>query len=230
MRKLLALVVTGLLVAPASATIYNDATGDLHDGTGGGANFSGFTHLDIASLEITDDGASTINFTFTLVGDPTATDWGKYCLIFDTVPGGDLFGNGWGRPFGMPSGADKWIGSWVDSGNGAQVWSWDGAAWVMDGQSPSLITVPTKNSSQVMFSTTLAALGLSPGDSFAFDAISTASGDGDGAVDSLGNPFPQITDWGQTSTAVPQTYTVTPEPAALALLAIGGAALLRRRS
>lgn len=233
MRKLMALVVTGLLVAPASATIYTDATGDLHDGTGGGANFSGFTHLDIASLEITDDGASTINFKFNLVGDILATNWGKYCLILDSAPGGDLFGNGWGRPFGMPSGADGWVGSWVDGGDGAETYQWDGASWIRNNATwspPSDISVSSKTQFSVTLTTTLASLGLVPGQSFEFDAIATAGGGTDGAVDSLGNPFPQITDWGQTSTAVPQTYRVTPEPASLALLMLGGAALLRRRA
>jgi hypothetical protein len=225
MRKLWALAIAGLLVAPAYATVYNDATGDLH------ASLSGHTHLDFSSLEITDDGVANITFKFTLVGNPVATDWGKYGLIFDTVPGGDTAanGNGWGRPYSMTSGADKWIGSWVDGTMGAQVWGYAGT-WSMLGQSPALITVPTKTTSTITFSATLASLGLAPGSIFQFDAMSSGGGGADGAIDDLGNPNVQVAGWGDASTAIPLTYQVTPEPASLVLLVLGGAALLRRRS
>src|SRR5262245_54802968 len=81
--------------ATAYGAVYTDATGDLHDGTGGGANFTGFTHLDIASVEVTND-ATDLSFTFTLVGDIFATDWGKYMVGIQTAAGGgDVASNGW---------------------------------------------------------------------------------------------------------------------------------------
>ena len=44
-------------------------------------------------LEITDDGTD-IMFKISLTGDPVATDWGKYLVAIDSVPGGDSAGNG----------------------------------------------------------------------------------------------------------------------------------------
>ena len=128
MKKTFALVAGVALALSASsarATIYNDNTGDgTLVGVGGGI-------LDIVSVEVTDDG-SNINFKVNLAGDPVATDWGKYMVMIDNGPGGDPSGNGWGRPISwgpVNGGANYWLGSWVDSGNGAENRVWDGAAW-----------------------------------------------------------------------------------------------------
>ena len=238
-RKLwLVLLISGLgttLVArPASATVYNDATGDLHDGSGGGADFTGFPHLDIASVEITND-LTNINFAITLDGDILATDWGKYMVIIDSIGGGDAAGNGWGRPISMPSGADYWLGSWVDAGNGAETYSWDGALWNLD--NATYLGPPNDNVSisttqfTATITTTLDALGLAPGDSLIFDVFSSGGGGGDSAVDALSLGTPSILDWGDQFDSFSELkYDVIPEPASLALLAIGALALIRRRS
>lgn len=217
MKKIAMLSMMLIWAVPASATVYNDATGDLAD-----PPFTGFSHLDIASVEVSNT-ATDISFAITLVGDIFATDWGNYMIIIDSQAGGDAVGNGWGRPISMPSGADHWIGSWVNSGNGAQRWDYDGANWNQLG-APSIIT--TSNSATVTLP--LADIGVTLGGSFEFDVFSSGSGGGDGAVDSLGNPGEQIADWGDQSDAFSQTY-VTPEPVSISLLAIGGVLALRRR-
>src|SRR5262245_16369513 len=116
-RVLAALVVAcAIQVANASPTVFNDPANDVFTGAGGGI-------LDILSLEA-DNDASTLTLKMTLAGDVGATDWGKYMVIMDTVPGGDTTGNGWARPISMTSGADYWLGSWVDNLNGIQKFNW----------------------------------------------------------------------------------------------------------
>ncbi|MDC0936887.1 hypothetical protein OAS39_11425, partial [Pirellulales bacterium] len=170
-----AFLIAALAAGTGSAATYSDATGDLNDGSGGGADFTGFTHLDIASVEVT-NAAADISFSITLVGDILATDWGKYLVGIDVDNGaaGDIAGNGWGRPISMSAdGIDYWIGSWVDSGNGAEQYAWNGASWdlveatynappdndisIGTSQFTATVTVPRAN------------LGLGLGDMFWFD-------------------------------------------------------------
>jgi len=223
MKKILVLVAFAAVVS-ANATVYTDSTGDVI------VPGSPFPHLDIAGMEITNT-LSSITFKFNLVGDPVATDWGKYMVIIDSVAGGDTAGNGWARPISMASGADSWLGSWVDGGNGLENRSWNGASWFLAGatynSTPGLSI--SKDSSSVSLNVLLSDLGLNVGDTFQFDAFSSGGGGGDGAVDSLGNPNPQISDWGQASEARNQRYTVVPEPASMTALALGALALIRRR-
>ena len=193
------------------AVLYTDTTVDLHDGSGGGTNFSSFTHLDIDEVEVTHT-ATDISFAITLVGDIAVNNWGKYLISFDTIAAGDTSGNGWGRPISMSSGMDYWIGSWVDGGGGAELYSWDGTAW-NSSTAPGLAT--TSNSATL--TVPLADLGLSSGDTFQFDVYSSSGGGGDGAVDALSHGSPTITDWGNSfNTTSPLSYTISavPEPSA----------------
>src|SRR5438270_11504007 len=112
----LVLAALGLAALPAHATIYGDSTGDTFTGAGGGI-------LDITSVEVTSTAAD-LNFKINLNGDPVATDWGKYMIGLDTAGGGDTTGDAWARPIGMSGGMDYWVGSWVDSGNGAEIWKY----------------------------------------------------------------------------------------------------------
>src|SRR5882724_2759578 len=91
------------LSSAAMATVYNDTVGDV---TG---TFSGFNHLDIQSVSVTNT-ASTLSFTFTVAGDLQATNWGKYTVAIDSHAGGDSASNGWGRPISQPVGMDSWLG------------------------------------------------------------------------------------------------------------------------
>ena len=240
MIKKLQLLLMSAVLATASTTFgdtYNDATGDL------GATFSSFSHLDIASVEVTNT-ATDIAFTFTLVGDIIATNWGKYMIGIDTGAGGDTAGNGWGRPITMnPAGMDYWIGTWVDGTppNGAEQWTWGGAAW-----SVTEATYNTAPNNDITMGTTqftatvtvpLANLGLNIGDTLNFDAYSSGGGATDGAVDALSSSTPSIADWGNAFNSPGDTglrsYTVVPEPTTFGLIGVGavafGLARWRRR-
>ena len=232
MLKTLASVLAGLsLTAAASASVtFGDSAGDVFTGAGGGI-------LDILSVEVTSN-ATDISFKINVAGDPVATDWGKYMVIIDTVAGngnGDAMGNGWARPVGYSGvsggeGAERWLGSWVDSGNGLENYSWNGSNWSLIGATYNAtpgLTI-SKTSTSVTLNVPLADLGVAPGANICFDVFTSGGGGGDGAIDSLGNPGVQVGDWGQYSVAHPVCYTV-PAPAAPALLGAAGLLVARRR-
>jgi hypothetical protein len=235
MKKYLSLAVGCLLAASghnAKAAIYGDATGDIFTGAGGGI-------LDITSVEV-NNTATDLIFKINLAGDPVATDWGKYMIAIDSVPGGDTVGNGWARPISMPSGMDAWVGNWVDSGNGGEVYNWQGAFWPNPAGSPGSSAtyagnvagqVISKNSSFVTVSFNFGYIGLSLGDSFVFDVFTSGGGGGDSAVDALANPTPTIGNWGDPySTQSTLSYTIpqVPEPATAAVLGLGALVVFSR--
>jgi hypothetical protein len=241
MKRLLgALFAVTLLAGTTHATLFNDAVGDLNDGTSGGADFSSFTHLDIVSLEVAND-ATDLSFTLTLNGDIAATDWGKYMIGIDSTSSspGDAASNGWGRPINMPSGMDYWVGSWVDSGGGHQVWDYNDSNpgnWTEQPPAPTARPVDLSSAAagQVSFSIPLADLGLSVGDMIFLDAYASGGGGGDGAVDALSDPNPSILDWGDSFSSPDRTglskYTIViPEPAGIALLSLGALFFWRNR-
>lgn len=226
-RNLLAVSALALVAGSANAATFNDASGDIFTTAGGGI-------LDILSLDVTND-LTSISFTFTLGGDVQATDWGKYMVIIDSAAGGDTAGNGWGRPISMASGAETWLGGWVDSGNGLENRGWDGAAWQLLGATynatPGLNV--SKTATTVTLSVLLADVGLTPGQTITFDAFSSGGGTPDSAVDSAANPDLSIFDWGDAYVAGGAnpvlTYTLVPTPGFAGLVGAAGLVGLRRR-
>ena len=197
-----------LTVYPATpmAGVYNDSVGDVFTTAGGGI-------LDITRVEVSNT-ATDLLFKITVAGNPIATDWGKYMIGLDTASGGDISSNGWGRPISMSSGMDHWVGTWVDGGNGGEVWTWTGTAWNRQsatyGENPDNIGV-TKDTTTVYIQFGFSGLGLSLGDSFSFDVYASGGGGGDSAIDSLANPNQTISDWGQAydSGSILVEYTLT---------------------
>jgi hypothetical protein len=207
------------------AATYLDATGE----TIAGGN------LDISSVDVSHT-ATALTFKINLLGDPVAIDWGKYLIGIDSIAGGDPAGNGWAKPIGMSSGMDYFVGSWVDSGNGAEIRNWTGAAWNLQSATyspnPDALGI-SKDSSSVTLTFDFAGLGLAPGSIFTFDVYASGGG-GDGAVDALGNPAqtipgPAWTDYYNSGENV-LSYTITavPEPTFGALLGLGSWLVLRR--
>ena len=212
------LATAALCGGAVAATTFPDATGDVAVGS--------FPHIDISSVQVSNT-ATSLTFQIFLAGNPVATDWGKYMIGISTGPGGDTSGNGWTRPISMQDGMQFWIGSWVDSGNGAQLWQHNGS-WTLTGNSVGI----SKDTNSVTLSLDFANLGLSLNDTFTFDVYSSGGGGGDGAVDALSVTSASINNWGdsyQTTTSNALSYTLIPEPSAALLGGIGLLALLRRR-
>ena len=212
---------------PAVGATYVDATGE---------NFDGNAHMDISTVDVTDDG-SNITFKITLSGSlASPNDWGKYVIGIDTSSAtgdfGSPVGNPWGRNINMADGMDAWIGSWADSGGGFQPWTYSGGSWTQNGSG-----VPVLSGNMTTITTSLASLGLSPGQSFKFDVYTTGGNGGDSANDAAANPAQTITDWPGPYTTpsgggLMYTTSAVPEPASVALVGMGlaiGLGVARRR-
>lgn len=223
-NRALLICASAALAINANAATYSDATGENFTGAGGGI-------LDISSVEV-NSTATDLIFKINLAGDPVATDWGKYMIALNTTAGGDSSGNGWGRPISM-SGMDYWVGSWADSGNGAEVWKYTGS-W--GAQSATYALNPdnvglTKDTSSVTVKFAYAGLGLGAGSSFVFDVFTSGGGGGDGAVDALSVSTQSIGDWGNSfasQSTLSFTIPQVPEPTSLALLGLGSLVLINR--
>ena len=223
--------------ANAQVTTYIDAVNDIDSGitTGGGT-------LDIVRMEVSNT-ATDIVFRMTLNGfveGPGSTDWGKFMIGISTGSNaGDSAanGNGWGRPINMAAptgGMNYWIGSWVDSGGGAQRWAYNGTSWseVAATYSSGFGSYSFVNN-QLTYTMSLASLGLSIGSTFYFDAYSSGGSGGDSAIDALANPNVSVTGWAGPYTSGGSnpvlSYTVVPAPGAVALLGLAGLMARRRR-
>lgn len=232
MKKiLLSSLVTAAFAVSSSFAIqgttspYSDPAGDIDANTS-----TGNGTLDILGMEVSNN-ATDITFTLTVNGNISTTDWGKFMIGIATGGPGTTTGNGWGRPINLDSpigGMDYWIGSWVDTTTGSQLFSYNGAAWT----GPSSLagfSLAAGASSTISFTLTLSSLGLAPNDVFYFDAYSSGGGNTDSAIDALANPNVSVTSWGQTYTSSTtgsggvglNSYQVVPEPTTYALLTLG---------
>jgi hypothetical protein len=221
------LAVVALAGGPSAygATFF-DTTGD---------NFDGNAHMDITSVDVTND-ATNITFKITLNGSiASPNDWGKYVIGINTNNAtgdfGSPVGNPWGRNIAMADGTDAWVGSWVDSGGGFQPWTYAGGSWTQNGSG-----VPVLSANMTSITTSLASLGLVAGQTFKFDVYTTGGGGGDSANDSAANPSQSTTGWGgpyTTPAGGGLSYTVAiPEPMSICLVGLAAFAMLgdsRRR-
>jgi hypothetical protein len=217
-----AAAVLALAGVPAFGVVYTDATGE---------NFDGNAHMDISSVEVTDDGTNiTFKINVSAASITSPADWGKYLVGIDTSDAtgdtGSPVGNPWGRNIRMTDGMDAFIGSWVDSGGGFQPWTFSGS-WTQNGTG-----AVTLAGSSTTITTSLASLGLSQGQTIEFDVYTSGGGGGDSANDAAANPLQSTTGWGGPYTTASNsglTYTLVPEPGTIGLMGMGGLLLLRRR-
>ena len=235
-----AFAVSSSFAVQGTTSPYTDAVGDIDPGisTGNGT-------LDILGMEVSNN-ATDITFTLTVNGNISTTDWGKFMVGIATgKTDGTLTGNGWNRPINLSYdndpfavqvlGMNHWIGSWVDTGGGAQFYTYNSGTLLWEG--PAALTnfsLSAGATSEINMSLSLVSMSLLPGDVIYFDAYSSGGGDGDSAIDALANPNVSITDWAGPYTSYAtaaggpglNSYTVAvPEPSTYALLTLGALAL-----
>ncbi len=240
MRKTLTAVAALAMIAGAAhGDVYTDNSGSSDVGGDIHSFFfdQGFDHLDIASVEVTND-ANFIYFDISVVGDLDATNWGKYLIGMDTGRNAGSNSGGWGRNIDWASGITDFVGSWADdggSGAGAELHAWDGAAWgLTDATYLANTDVMADDSNHAAgtqrIAVSLAALGLGHGDVLLFDVASTGGGF-DPGVDHLSRADFATDDWAnQSMSGNYLAYTVNiPAPGSMALLGLGGLVGLRRR-
>ena len=235
-----AFAVSSSFAVEGSTSPYSDPAGDIDAGisTGNGT-------LDILGMEVSNT-ATDITFTLTVNGNISTTDWGKFMVGIATgKTDGTLTGNGWDRPINLSYdndpfavqvlGMNHWIGSWVDTGGGAQFYTYNSGTLLWEG--PAALTnfsLSAGATSEINMSLSLVSMSLLPGDVIYFDAYSSGGGGGDSAIDALANPNVSITDWAGPYTSYAtaaggpglNSYTVAvPEPSTYALLTLGALAL-----
>ena len=232
MRALIGAAALAAGAGIAAGEIYTDATGDLFDNS--------FAHIDIASVEITND-ADWLYITIQTAGDLDATPWGKYGVGINTGNGPSTPTNGWGRPIDWASQAiTHWTATWADdggSGFGGEVYSFDGNGWILDDatyQAGSLIqgSDAMHGAGIQMWQISLDWLGVNVGDTITFDVMTSGGGGGDPGVDHLSVSDGNLATpgWSSASTAGAfLSYTIVPTPGAAAMLGLGGLVAARRR-
>lgn len=226
MKKIIlsSLAAAAFVVDSSNAQVFTDAAGDIDPGISNGGGT-----LDILSTEVSNPTPSDVRFSITVNGNISTTDWGNFMIGIATGGTGTTTGNAWNRPINLNSpigGMNYWIGSWVNAGGGAQLWSYNGVSWTA-AAAPAL-SLTAGAVSQISLTLPLANIG-SPSGTWYFDTYSSGGGATDSAVDALSNPNIAITSWSQTYTSSvnpPGTgISVVPEPSTYALLAMGALAL-----
>ena len=221
--------------AAPGVTTFNDAINDIDPGISTGSGT-----LDLVKMEVSNTD-SDVMFKLTVNGNIGSTDWGKFMIGIANNKGyGTSSSDGWGRPITMSAngGMTNWIGSWVDGVGGAENRS-NQTSWGLTGATYNGnfggFSLSAGAQSTITFTVAIASLGMSIGDTFSFDAYSSAGGGGDSAVDALANPNVAITSWGQAydsgaSNSFSYTLSAVPAPGAIALIGVAGLMGRRRRA
>ncbi|HCT45548.1 MAG TPA: hypothetical protein DF699_10065 [Phycisphaerales bacterium] len=240
-NQTLSLLAISLMTCGASADFYYDATGDLAS-----PDFDGEAHLDISSVEITND-ANFLYISINTQGDLDAVNWGKFVVGIDTgrnAGDNSTDPGSWNRNVDWGRGITDFIGSWTDdggSGAGAELRSFNGASWgLTDATSLGGGDVTADDSAHAsgtqILAVSLSALGLSDGDTFDFDVFSSGGG-ADPGVDHLSRLDQATSGWGTTSVAgkfMNYTVSIVPLPSAafagfIGLAGIAGVRCIKRR-
>ncbi|MCX7717106.1 MAG: hypothetical protein N2111_01715 [Candidatus Sumerlaeaceae bacterium] len=214
----------GIIGSNYGAPYGTDAVGDASNG---------HAILDCRELYLYDSGPGTDVFIAMRVGgNIVSTNWGKYMFFVETnnatPKAGIGNGNGWGRPIqgnGSSVNPSHWIGSWVDSGGGWELYkfaggtTWNrtnasydtpgggGFVWTTDGTSSTLEYRIPRALFNTPLPTTVKVIGMSSG-----------GGAGDNAQDSVPSSTPGTNqanagDWGSmvtmTQTQLPFSVPVT---------------------
>ncbi len=184
-------------MAASAAVTYHDSTEDIDAGLSDGNGT-----LDIVSVEVSHTATDVI-FALTVDGNVSSDDWGTFMIGIATGGAGTTNSAGWSRPIYLDSpigGMNYWIGSRVDSGGEAQLWSYNGMGWNFTGALTAFSFTPGAQS-LVIFTVAQADVGLSSGDRFYFDVYASGGLDTDSAVDALSNPNVSIWEWTQAYTS-----------------------------
>lgn len=233
--KILPRLATGLTAAAMSITF---AHGAVYTGPGvadgGGANDGGA----ISSVDI-NNTASTISFTIN--STVSMASFIFYSIEIQDGPGGDTsLINPWGPHVGMSTGVNALVNTY---GSGASALTFGGGTWTQNA-SASYDAGGTGSTFATM-TFALSSLGLSPGQSFSFDVVSSYTNPSGqaayGALDNTGylaesdnsyqpwlgsNFYDSATAGGSTLNSY--TVTAVPEPSVAALFGLGGLVMARR--
>ena len=235
MKTVLGLAAIAALAGAASAhTTYLDPFGASSDVDPFFLN-QGFRHLDIAAVEVLNE-AGTFQFDVLVDADIQATNWGKFLIAIDTIPGQGRTDNPWGRAITWGNGADFYIGGWADGGGGAEVYADNGGGWTLLGATynpgPQPLSVDLANAAGGVWHLNLseALLGVIPGQIIGLDVAITAGGTTDPGVDHLSLGTIATPDWGTPSVGGAfLDYEVEPTPGTIAVLGAAGLLAGRRR-
>jgi MYXO-CTERM domain-containing protein len=212
-----------LLSGAALGSVYFDPIGDIATGN---------PNLDIAMVEITDDG---VDLRISLTLADLADDWGKYILFInaDNGSGSPDNHNPWERNVSGTGGTDMFMGSWVDGAPGSLLYDWNASSSGWDNSAAVVITEVDFDNDMITWTLSgVAAAMIADGyDGFGFEIGTTGGNNGDPAIDLIGEETVQG-GWGQPSHSIDfldYTFSTVPAPAALALLGLAGLARRRRR-
>jgi hypothetical protein len=239
--------VMALAALPAAAqTTYNGPGTSLYSSVNDGAGISSV---------VVNNTASTISFTIN--SSMPQASYIFYGIELQIVGQASSGYTGFSNPFGPAIGISSGENAVLDTyGTGATPYAYSGGSWVAG--STVLYTAGGTGSTSCSMTVPLSSLGLSPGESFLFDVVSTytsySSGGPQaayGALDSTGYPaenngsyvpydnntyYDSATDASSTFNSGASLYTIqaVPEPATGALMGLGLAGMigqwLRRRA